>query len=391
MQGNPAFRSRVAIFCLFLAGGLSAASGAPRPRPKPKPRTAKPAVKHRVRSPLGSNSDPGKNDIAGYDDPMVRQIALDALGREKGSVVAVDPSSGRILAIVNQKMAFSSGFEPCSTIKPFIALAGLSEGVISRDTMIEVKRRRYMDLTEAMAHSNNNYFEEVGTRLGFDRVIKYDSLLGLGQKVGYGIAAEQPGSLPPSPPLFGGVARMSSFGQGIRVTPFQLASLVSTLANGGRQYYLQYPQSQEELQNYEPRIRQELDIAPLLPDLRQGMLAAVLYGTAKRSYDPYGEQALGKTGTCNDETLGGRLGWFASYADQDHPKIVLVVLLHGGARIISGPHASEIAGRIYRGLSERNYFANKDAGAARPVTAPGVSLVEDRMTNATTAAPTGSQ
>ena len=74
------------------------------------------------------------------------------------------------------------------------------------------------------------------------------------------------------------------------------------------------------------------------------MLAAVLYGTAKQSYDPYGEQALGKTGTCNDEDLGGRLGWFASYADQAHPKIVLVVLLHGRSRIISGPHASEIAG-----------------------------------------------
>jgi cell division protein FtsI/penicillin-binding protein 2 len=172
---------------------------------------------------------------------------------------------------------------------------------------------------------------------------------------------EQAGSLPPSPPFFGGVARMSSFGEGIRITPFQLASLVSTLANGGTQYYLQYPRSPQDLQSFAPRVRQQLDIAPLLPDIRQGMLAAVLYGTAKQSFDPYGEQALGKTGTCNDETLGGRLGWFASYADQDHPKIVIVVLLHGGARIISGPHASEIAGRMYRGLSERNYFADKPA------------------------------
>jgi cell division protein FtsI/penicillin-binding protein 2 len=85
------------------------------------------------------------------------------------------------------------------------------------------------------------------------------------------------------------------------------------------------------------------------------MLAAVMYGTAKQSYDP-DEQALGKTGTCNDESLGGRLGWFVSYADQAHPKIVLVVLIRGGSRSISGPHASEIAGRIYHGLRERNYF-----------------------------------
>jgi cell division protein FtsI/penicillin-binding protein 2 len=56
--------------------------------------------------------------------------------------------------------------------------------------------------------------------------------------------------------------------------------------------------------------------------------------------------------------VGGRLGWFVSYADQAHPKIVIVVLLHGGSRIISGPHASQIAGRIYRGLYARNYFAD---------------------------------
>jgi cell division protein FtsI/penicillin-binding protein 2 len=227
--------------------------------------------------------------------------------------------------------------------------------------MIRVGRRRYMDLTEAMAHSNNKFFEEVGTRLGFDRVIKYDRLLGLGQRVGYNIPEEKSGSLPSSPPIFGGVARMSSFGEGIRITPFQLASLVGTLANGGTQYYLQYPRTDEDRRDFQPRIRQRLDIAPLLPDLRQGMLAAVLYGTAKRSYDSYGEQPLGKTGTCNDEGVGGRLGWFVSYADQAHPKIVLVVLLHGRSRIISGPHASEIAGRIYRGLYQRNYFAEADA------------------------------
>ena len=292
---------------------------------------------------------------------MIRQIALEALGREKGSVVAVDPSDGRILAIVNQKMAFSSGFEPCSTIKPFIALAGLSEGVINRDTMIEVKRRRYMDLTEAMAHSNNNFFEAVGTRLGFDRVIKYDSMFGLGQRVGYDIPEEQPGALPSHPPLFGGVARMSSFGSGIRITPFQLASLVSMLANGGTQYYLQYPRTEQERDNFTPRVREQFDIQALIPDIREGMLAAVLYGTAKRSYDPYdGEQELGKTGTCNDEGVGGRLGWFVSYADQANPRIVIVVLLHGGARIITGPHASEIAGRIYHNLYQRNYFIAKD-------------------------------
>ena len=59
--------------------------------------------------------------------------------------------------------------------------------------------------------------------------------------------------------------------------------------------------------------------------------------------------------------MGGRLGWFVSYADQAHPKIVIVVLLHGGSRIISGPHASQIAGRIYHTLYERNYFVDSSS------------------------------
>jgi len=349
MRRTPALPYAVSVLCLVLVSGWSTSFGAP-------------PVRHRhVR--VIESVDPAKDDVTGNDDPIVRQVAVDALGHEKGSVVAVDPATGRILAIVNQKMAFSAGFEPCSTIKPFVALAGLQEGVITRDTMIRVGNRRYMDLTEAMAHSNNKFFEAVGSQLGFDRLIKYHELLGLGQRVGYNIPEEQPGHLPSSPPLFGWAARMSSFGEGIRITPFQLASLVGTLAEGGEQFYLQYPRTDEERQNFQPRVRQQLDIAPLLPDLREGMLAAVMYGTAKRSYDPDGEQDLGKTGTCNDEGVGGRLGWFVSYADQAHPKIVIVVLLHGGSRIISGPHASQIAGRIYRGLYARNYFA--DAGFPR--------------------------
>ena len=103
--------------------------------------------------------DPSEDDVATYDDPVVREVALDALGHENGSVVAMDPSTGRILTIVNQKMAFSSGFEPCSTIKPFIALAGSARRRHHPRHHDRVARRRYMDLTEAMAHSNNEFFQ----------------------------------------------------------------------------------------------------------------------------------------------------------------------------------------------------------------------------------------
>jgi penicillin-binding protein 2 len=316
---------------------------------------------HRYRG-VPTYADPAHGDSAQFDDAVVRQAAIDALGRQNGTVVAVDPSSGRILTIVNQKMAFSAGFEPCSTLKPVIAIAALEKGIITPDTMIRVGRRRYMDLTEALAHSNNAFFEELGRRLGFDAVWHYDRVFGLGERTGIDISGEQPGFLPTAPPSYGGVARMCSFGEGIRITPLQLASIVSTIANGGTMNYLQYPQSEDAVHDFTPRVREQLEIAPLLPELRQGMLAAVLYGTAKQSNDPEGEQTLGKTGTCNDERMGGRLGWFVSYADQERPKLVLVVLLRGGARIVNGPHAADVAGKIYHDLYQHNYFAVNPGG-----------------------------
>ena len=135
----------------------------------------------------------------------------------------------------------------------------------------------------------------------------------------------------------GGVARMSSFGEGIQMTPLELGSLVATVANGGTMYYLQYPRSEEALHNFEPRVKRQLDISPFVSEVRDGMEAAVLYGTARLSYDHEGEQPLGKTGTCSDSA--SRLGWFASYADQEHPRIVLVILMRGQSSTVKGPFA----------------------------------------------------
>src|SRR6204780_732879 len=174
MQPVPAVKQFVPILCLFLAGAVASAA---------TPATTTTRTHHK-KSGISAYGDPTKNDNATYDDPLIRQIAVNALGHANGSVLAMDPTTGRILTIVNQKMVFSAGFEPCSTIKPVIALAGLQEGIITRDTMINVGRRRYMDLTEAMAHSNNMFFETVGERLGFERVSRYAHQLGLGELAG---------------------------------------------------------------------------------------------------------------------------------------------------------------------------------------------------------------
>src|SRR5690348_4346769 len=187
--------------------------------------------------------NPAAGDNTQFDDPIVRQAALEALGEQNGTVVAVDPSNGRILSIVNQKLAYSAGFEPCSTLKPVIAVAALENHIITPDSMLQIGRRRYMDLTEALAHSNNEFFQQLGAKLGFQTVWHYDHIFGLGERAGYNIDGEQAGVLPSAPPAYGGVQRMCSFGEGIRMTPLQLASIVATIANGGTMYYLQYPQS----------------------------------------------------------------------------------------------------------------------------------------------------
>jgi len=304
-------------------------------------------------------ADSSSADDGAYDDPIVRAAAVSALGRYNGAVVAVDPNTGRILTVVNQKIAFGDGYIPCSTIKPTIALAALEENVITRDTMLKVGRRKYMNLTEAMAHSNNVFFEQLGSRMGFETVSKYGRLLGLGELAGYNLPDEHPGAFPTEPPAHGGVARMSSYGEGIQVTPLQLAALSAAFANGGTLYYLQYPHSQEEVENFTPRVKRELNIGPILPEIREGMLAAVLYGTGKSSFDRGGdEMPLGKTGTCDDHTTPSKIGWFITYADDAHAKIAFAVLLRGNTRSVKGPMAAVVAGRIYRKLREQNYFGD---------------------------------
>jgi penicillin-binding protein 2 len=337
----------------------SSTSSASHAKSSSKSRSKRHLVPSRYNGYAPTYADSVSADDPKFDDPVVREAAVSALGRYNGSVVAVDPNTGRILTVVNQKIAFSDGYIPCSTIKPTIAIAALQENVITRDTMLKVGRRKYMNLTEALAHSNNVFFEELGRRMGFDTVSKYGRLLGLGELAGYDLPDEHPGAFPMQPPAFGGVARMSSFGEGIQITPLQLAALAAAFANGGTLYYLQYPHSQEEADSFQPRVKRDLNIGDVLPEVREGMLAAVLYGTGRLSYDTGGDETpLGKTGTCDDHTNPSRIGWFVTYADEAHPKIALAVLLRGNTRRVKGPTAAQVAGQIYRKLREQNYFAD---------------------------------
>ncbi len=298
-------------------------------------------------------------DISQGEDPTVRAAALQALGNMNGTALAIDPSSGRILAMVNQKLALSPGAEPCSTIKLSVALAALEEGIITRDTPVNLGGHYRVTLTEALAHSNNLYFETLGRSLGFERVKHYANQFGLGELAGYNIQGEQLGTYPDHelPASAGGVGRMCSFGESVSMTPLQLGAMVAAIANGGTLYYLQHPQTPDEVATFVPKVKRILDIAPLIPDMHPGMAAAVQYGTARSLRASFNEfPVMGKTGTCSNN--GVRYGWFGSYADTPTGRIVTVIFLEGG-RPTFGPKAAELTGQFYKALYDRAYFTPK--------------------------------
>ncbi len=313
--------------------------------------------KHKVASPWTSPTfaDSTIGDSVDGEDLLVRRAAVAALGPYNGSVVVADPSTGRLLTVVNQKLAFQGAYEPCSTIKIMASLAGLSEGIITQETALKLSKRHSIDLTEALARSINIYFASIGEKLGYDRIVQYGQMFGLGEKAGLNIEGEQPGLIADAPPS-DGLGMMTSFGEGFSMTPLELTAMVSAVANGGTLYYLQHPGSQQDIDQFVPTVKRELNIAQWLEDIKPGMAGAVEYGTARRIGFSADDPIFGKTGTCTDNRTPTHLGWFGSFNEIAGRKLVVVVLLTGG-HSVSGPVASGVAGAVYKNLSDQNYFA----------------------------------
>jgi len=309
-------------------------------------------------------ADSTLGDSIDGEDLTVRRAAVSALGGYNGSVVVADPTTGRVLSIVNQKLALTGAYQPCSTIKLVAGLAGLSEGIIDRDTNLRLSRRSSMNLTTALAKSNNPFFANIGDKLGFQKVHYYAKLLGLGERSGLEIAGESAGIFPAEKPSGVSVGLMTSFGEAIGLTPLQLAAMVSAIANGGTLYYLQYPKNQEDLLAFSPKVKRQLDVQQWLPDLRPGMLGATDFGTARRALYDANEPIYGKTGTCSDART--HLGWFGSYNEVNGRKLVVVVLLTGG-RPVNGPVASGIGGQVYKALSEQQWYAHHSPTPVGPI------------------------
>ena len=286
-----------------------------------------------------------KDDLSG-EDPEVRRVAVSALGNHAGTVVVMDPITGRVYSIVNQEWALRRGFKPCSTIKLVTGVAGLSENAIPQvDTVGDGFR---IDLTSALAHSDNPFFQTVGTKIGPEKMVGYARELGLGEKTGINVPFEFPGKLPEVKP---GVVerRMFSHADGFQVTPLQLGTLVSAMANGGKLLVPQIPHSAKELNKMGVKVRRQL---PITTDVWQrmvpGMVGSVNYGSGRKAYDP-AQTVAGKTGTCIGDN--GWVGLFTSYAPLANPRLAVVVIAEGTDGRRHFPAA--VAGEIYRQLNHR--------------------------------------
>lgn len=287
------------------------------------------------------------NDNATGEDPEIRRAALEALGGKSGTVVVMDATNGRVYSIVNQRMALSTPVKPCSTIKPYVGLAALREKAFDPNLDVQFAGGR-MHLTDALARSNNPFFQVLGRRLGFERVLEYAREFGLGEKTGVNYPGESDGFLPEEGEVEEG--HMSSHGDGFGVTAMQLSAFTAAVANGGNLYVPHAPRTPEEAVNFKPILKRRIEMTQE-ERLRMlaGMTGAVNFGTAKLAYDPVG-QVAGKTGTCTGDTRD-KLGLFTSFSSVENPKLVVTVITTGSTE--AGKRAAEIAGRVYRAISYR--------------------------------------
>jgi penicillin-binding protein 2 len=287
-------------------------------------------------------------------DRAVQEAAEKAMEGKKGTVVAMNPTTGEILALVSrpsydpnlfaqrlsgedwqriatdashpmQNRAVQAQYPPGSIFKLIVAIAGLESGALTPETKFNCNGQFYLgnvkfddwkkgghgtlDLRKAIVHSCNVYFYQAGLRIGIDEIVRVSRAFGLGEPPGLGLSDEVKGHLPNpqrrrgQPPWTAGNTVISSIGQGPVVTsPMQLVGMVSAIANGGTLYRPWVVKkivslSGEILEEYGPEAIRQVNVNPeTLAFVRQAMLGVVDEGTGARSKVP-GVPIGGKTGT----------------------------------------------------------------------------------------------
>jgi len=317
------------------------------------------------------------NNLVLTIDRRLQQLAQDALGPRIGSVVAVRPGSGEVLALVGyprfdpnqivrpggdeqfRRLALDprspflnrpiqSVAAPASTFKILMTTAVLEENAFPPDEKIVCTGRFYygdrvfndwleyghgpVDLADALAQSCNVYFWTMGsTYLNIDQLIDFTARLGLGRPTGIDLPGESAG-LVPSPAWkeqtyntrwVGGDTVNMSIGEGfLQVTPIQLAMMVSTIVNDGKTMRpfllreLRDPITGNVVRRTEPEIMRDSHISrSTLRDVRAAMRGVITEGTANVVITTNAVEAAGKTGT--GQVSGSETNWtswFVAYA-----------------------------------------------------------------------------
>ncbi len=255
-------------------------------------------------------------------------------------------------------------YPPASTIKPAVAAAALSEGIISSGTMIDgLGGRLYIgkfsfgdwrvhgisDVRTAIAESNDIFFYTIGggygsiEGLGINRMKKYADLFGFGSPTGIDLPDEASGFFPDeewkqryfNEKWYIGNSYHAAIGQGyITATPLQLANFASTLGNGGTLHIPRIVNRIKTSDGRDEKIMPEIKRQSFIPDeimkiVREGMRKTVTSGTAT-SLNSLPFEVAGKTGTAQFGVEGKVHSWFISFAPYENPEIALAVLVEGG-------------------------------------------------------------
>lgn len=377
---------------------------------------------------LGSIASTPGSDLFLNIDAELQKKSFDALSEflaerslSRGAVIALDPRDGSVLSLVSVpsfdnnlfadgisgeayrslitdeskplfNRAIAGEYPPGSTFKPVIAVAALSEGVVSEHTRIESKggisvgsfffgdwkAHGFTDIRRAIAVSSDVFFYSIGggyggiPGLGISRMKSYAEKFGYGAMSGIDIPGESDGFLPDQDwkkektgeRWYIGDDYHAAIGQGfVTATPLQIVNSVAAIANGGTLYE---PRTVSQIREADGRvlqrkpqvIRERIADPEIIRIVREGMRQTVTEGTAM-SLSGLSLSVAGKTGTAQFGTKEKTHGWFVSFAPFDDPKIAMIVLIEG--QETETYNAVPITQKIYEW-----YFANRlvDTGSA---------------------------
>ncbi|HXU35674.1 MAG TPA: SpoIID/LytB domain-containing protein [Blastocatellia bacterium] len=313
----------------------------------------------------------------GEQDKALARAATEALGDLEGTVLVMDPHTGRLRAVVNPRLAFEQAFPPGSTIKSFTALTAMRAGLIDNESRTmcrgkftgenldivcsHPKSKTPFNLAQALAYSCNYFFATMSSRLSFDAFRSTLASAGFGSKTGVNASSESAGK------IGGGEWRVRDLlgeGDSLLVTPIQLLAAYCGLMNGGHVFRPQLA----EAEKFSPEERATLHIeSSQRAALIEGMRGAVKYGTAEKS----GLASLpafifGKTGTSTSSNGFRRQGWFVSFAadansavETTPESLELAVLV-----FIKRSHGSEAA-QVSRRVFEEFAMFREDAATGK--------------------------